>query len=71
MPAKSKKQQRFMGMVYAAKEGGKPASKAVSEAAKSMSMKSAKEYASTKTKGLPMKVGKKNKMSSSDGTVYA
>jgi hypothetical protein len=52
MPAKSKAQQRFMGMVYAAKKGGNPASKEVGKAAKGMSMKSAKKFASTKTKGM-------------------
>lgn len=54
MPAKSVKQQRFMGMVHAAQKGEKPASPEVAEAAKSMSKKSAKEFASTSTKGLPM-----------------
>ncbi len=53
MPAKSKAQQRFMAMVLEAKRGGKPASKSVAEAAKSMSTKSAHDFASTKRKGLP------------------
>lgn len=53
MPATSKAQQRFMGMVTAAKEGAKPASPAVAKAAGSMSLKSAKDFASTKLKGLP------------------
>ncbi len=56
MPAKSKAQQRFMGMVLAAKKGEKPASSAVEKAANSMSEKSAEDFASTKTKGLPEKV---------------
>ena len=55
--AVSKNQQKFMGMVYAAKKGAKPASKAVAKAAKGMSNKEAKKYASTKHKGLPKKVG--------------
>jgi hypothetical protein len=57
--AKSKKQQKFMGMVYAAKKGKKPASKTVAKAAKGMSKKAAKDYAETKHKGLPEKVKKK------------
>ena len=56
MPAKSKKQQRFMGMVHAAQTGKMKAPSAkVAMAAKSMTKKSAKDFASTKTKNLPMK----------------
>ena len=51
--AKSKAQQKFMGMVYAAKKGEKPASPEVAKAAKGMSKKSAKDYAATKHKGKP------------------
>lgn len=58
--AKSKAQQKFMGMVHAAKKGEKPASKEVAKAAKGMSKKDAKDYASTKHKGLPDKVAKKD-----------
>ena len=50
-----------MGMVYAAKKGEKPASPAVAKAAKGMSTKSAKDFASTKHKGLPEKKKKKVK----------
>lgn len=57
--AKSKKQQKFMGMVYAAKKGKKPASKKVAKAAKGMSKKAAKDFAKTKHEGLPEKVKKK------------
>ena len=57
--AVSKAQQKFMGMVHAAKKGKKPASKAVAKAAKGMSAKAAKDYASTKHKGLPNKKDKK------------
>ncbi len=53
--AKSKAQQRFMGMVYAAKKGEEPASPEVEKAAKGMSKKEAKKYAKTKHKGLPEK----------------
>jgi hypothetical protein len=53
--AVSKKQQRFMGMVHAAKKGEKPASKEVAKAAKGISAKEADKFASTKHKGLPEK----------------
>ena len=56
MPAVSKAQQRFMGMVHAAQQGEKPASDKVAKAAASMSDKSAKDFASTPTKGLPDKI---------------
>lgn len=52
----SKAQQKFMGMVYAAKKGDKPASKEVAKAAKGMSKKDAKDFAKTKHKGLPDRV---------------
>lgn len=58
--AKSKAQQKFMGMVYAAKKGEKPASKEVAKAAKGMSKKAAHDYAATKRKGLPQKVEKES-----------
>jgi hypothetical protein len=54
--AVSKKQQKFMGMVHAAKKGEKPASKEVAKAAKGISSKEAEKFASTKHKGLPDKV---------------
>ena len=59
MPAKSKAQQRFMGMVHAFKKGelkGSEVSKAVKDAAKGMKKKTTKDYASTKHKGKPEKV---------------
>jgi len=61
MPAKSKAQQRFMGMVHAAQKGelDNPSSK-VEKAADSMSDADAKDYASTKHKGLPNHVKKEN-----------
>jgi hypothetical protein len=52
--AVSKAQQRFMGMVYAAKKGEKPASPEVAAAAKGMSKKEAKKFAKTKHEGLPV-----------------
>ena len=51
----SKAQQRFMGMVHAAKKGEKAASPEVAKAASSMTKKAAKDFASTKHKGLPEK----------------
>jgi hypothetical protein len=53
--AVSKQQQKFMGMVYAAKKGEKPASKEVAKVAAGMSKKAAKDFAKTKHKGLPKK----------------
>ena len=56
MPAVSKAQQRFMGMVYAVKRGEMSApSSEVADAAASMKKKDAKDFASTKHKGLPEK----------------
>ena len=49
----SKSQQRFMGMVYAAKKGEKPASPEVAKAAADISKKEAKKFAKTKHTGLP------------------
>lgn len=57
MPAVSKAQQRFMGMVHAIHNGsfkGKP-SKKLRDAANSLSRQDAKDFASTKIKGLPEK----------------
>lgn len=68
--AVSKAQQKFMGMVHAAKKGEKPASKEVAKAAKGMSKKSAEDFASTKHKGLPEKKKKTDEgqvMSPPDG----
>jgi hypothetical protein len=56
MPAVSKAQQRFMGMVHAVQKGDMEApSKEVEKAADSMTKKDAKDYASTSHKGLPNK----------------
>jgi len=56
MPAVSKAQQRFMGMVHAVQNGDMEApSKEVEKAADSISDKDAKDFASTKHKGLPNK----------------
>ena len=53
MPAQSKAQQRFMGMVHAAQQGEEPASPEVAKVAKDMKKSDAKDFASTKHKGLP------------------
>ena len=61
MPAVSKAQQRFMGMVHAAQKGDmENPSPEVAKAADSMSDKDAKDFASTKHKGLPNKVKKES-----------
>ena len=60
MPAKSKAQQRFFGLVRSVQKGDTPkksVSKAVRRAARDMSVKDVRKFASTKTKGLPRKVG--------------
>jgi hypothetical protein len=57
MPAVSKAQQKFMGMVHATQKGDIDApSKEVEKAADSTSDKSAKDFASTSHKGLPNRV---------------
>jgi hypothetical protein len=52
--AVSQAQQKFMGMVYAAKSGKKAASPEVAKAAAGMSKKEARKFAKTKHKGLPV-----------------
>jgi hypothetical protein len=56
MPAVSKAQQRFMGMVHAADKGETPASPEVAKVSKNMKDSDAKDFASTKHAGLPDKV---------------
>lgn len=63
MPAVSKKQQKFMGIVHGLQKGTvKPSevSKKAQKVAKQMKPKSATDFASTKHKGLPTKVKKEN-----------
>jgi hypothetical protein len=56
MPAVSKAQQRFMGMVHAVQKGDmKAPSSEVEKAADSMKKSDAKDFASTKHAGLPNK----------------
>lgn len=52
--AVSTAQQKFMGMVLAAKRGAKPMSPEVAKAASGMTEKEAKKFAKTKHKGLPV-----------------
>jgi hypothetical protein len=54
--AVSRAQQKFMGMVHAAKKGEKPASPEVAKVAKGMTKKAARDFAATKHKGLPKHV---------------
>ena len=61
MPAKSKAQQRFMGMVHAVQKGELSPSKVsdkVKDVADNMSDSDAEDFASTKHKGKPEKVAK-------------
>jgi len=53
MPAVSKKQQRFFGMVRAAQKGEGASSPEVAKVADEISVKDAKKMAKTKHKGLP------------------
>jgi len=65
--AVSKAQQKFMGMVHATKKGEmEGGSKEVKKAASSMSGKDAKDFASTKHKGLPEKKVKKEEFELSE-----
>lgn len=60
MPAKSKAQQRFFGLVRSVQKGDTPkkkVSKKVRDAARKMKVKDVRDFASTKTKKLPEKVG--------------
>ena len=56
MPAKSKQQQKFMGIVRAIQKGDEPASKFskdAQDAADDIKKKDVEDIASTKHKGLP------------------
>ena len=59
MPAVSKKQQRFFGMVRQAQKTGEAASPEVAEVAATAKRSSLKKFASTKHMGLPEKKMKK------------
>jgi hypothetical protein len=58
MPAASKQQQKFFGVVKAMQAGDLPKKGAAGKVAKDMSKKEVDKYASTKHKGLPKKVKK-------------
>ena len=62
--AKSKSQQRFMGMVRAGPERGKSSSPEIAKVATSMSKSDVKDFAKTKHKGLPEKKVKKESFES-------
>ncbi len=63
MPAKSKKQQRFMGMVHAHQKGELPnASPEVKSVATSMNPSDTTDFATTKHTDLPEKVDSKEKV---------
>ena len=62
--AKSKSQQRFMGMVRAVQKGEKAASPEIAKVATSMSKSDVKDFAKTKHKGLPEKKVKKESFES-------
>ena len=58
MPAVSKQQKKFMGLVHAVQKGEVPASKvskATKDAAEQMKKKDVEDFASTSEKGLPKK----------------
>jgi len=54
MPSESKAQQHFMGAAYARKKAGQPR-----KGDPKMTTQQLKDFASTKTKGLPQRVKKK------------
>ena len=56
MPAKSKQQQKFFGVVKAMQKGDIPKKGAAGKVASDMSKKDVSDFASTKHKGLPKKV---------------
>ena len=62
MPAKSKKQQRLMGMVHQCQKTGDCARSEVERIAASIKASDATDFAETKHKNLPEKVKKKKKV---------
>ena len=74
MPALSKKQQKFMGIVRSIQKGDAPASKFSKKAqavAKKMKEKDVDKFASTKHKGLPNKVKQEMKLHENPAAVAA
>ena len=62
MPASSKAQQRFFGVVKSMQKGDKPKEGEAGNIAKRMSKKDVDKYASTKHKGKPEKVKKEQRV---------
>ena len=62
MPAASKQQQKFFGVVKAMQAGDLPKKGAAGKVAKDMSKKDVDKYASTKHKGKPEKVKKEQRV---------
>jgi hypothetical protein len=70
MPAKSKSQQRLMGMVYAYKKGylrntkslNKNFLKGIKKLAKNMNEEDLEDFAKTKHKNIPEKIEKKESL---------
>ncbi len=62
MPAKSKQQQKFFGVVKAMKDGDIPKKGKAGDVADDMTKKEIDKYASTKHKGLPKKVKEQFKL---------
>ena len=62
MPASSKAQQRFFGVVKSMQKGDKPKTGKAGKIAKRMSKKDVDKYASTKHKGKPEKVKKEQRV---------
>ncbi len=62
MPAKSKQQQRFFGIVRSMQKGEIPKKGEAGEVADDMKKKDVKDFASTKHKGLPKKIKREHKM---------
>ena len=62
MPASSKSQQRFFGVVKAMQKGDKAKEGEAGKIAKRMSKKDVDKYAKTKHKGLPSKVKKEQRV---------
>ena len=64
MPAVSKQQRKFMGLVHAVQKGEVPASKvskSARDAAKQIKKKDVEDFASTDEKGLPKKIKKEER----------
>ena len=62
MPASSKAQQRFFGVVKSMQKGDKPKKGEAGKIAKQMSKKDVDKYASTKHKGKPEKVKREQRV---------